>query len=64
MLIGLIIGITSIFIDQYDIILDPEGLFKDIIEEVDKFKHVHHKVMTEIQKVSCAISRNFCKKTH
>ena len=40
-----------IYFIQYDIILDPEGLLADIIKEVDKFKHVHETVMTEIQQV-------------
>ena len=39
--------------------MDPEGLLKDIIEEVDKFKHAHETVMTSLQNLADKFDLNW-----
>ena len=49
MLIGLVIGISSIFIDQYDIIFDPQGAVKEVIDSITNMKKARDYYMTYIK---------------
>ena len=49
MLIGLVIGISSIFIDQYDIIFDPQGAVKEVIDAITSMEKARDYYMTEVK---------------
>ena len=58
-LIGLIIGMTSIFIDQYDIEIDPEGLAKEVVDKVETFRKAVHPLQIEIKKQLANIDKHY-----
>ena len=37
-LIGMVMGVASIFMDQYDIEFDPDGTVKEVLDTVNDFQ--------------------------
>lgn len=50
-LIGLVIGMTSIFIDQYDIEIEPDGIAKEVVDTVDNFRQAIGPLQTSLDKI-------------
>ena len=48
----MILGFTSLFIDQYDVNFSPEGVAKDVHDAVKSFQHSVEPVTTTLKKVS------------
>ena len=58
-LIGMIIGLASLFVDQYDIEFDPDGFVKDIIETTKEFEDKFKPLTTQLNKVIETLDRDF-----
>lgn len=64
-LIGLIIGSASIFIDQYSIEIDPDGVAKDVVDAIEGFNNEIRPFQTEVKKLLNTIDKHFtCERVY
>ena len=59
MLVSMIIGFASLFIDQYDIDFDPDGFVKDVVDACTEFETHINPVMTQLNKVVDDIDKHY-----
>ncbi len=59
MLAGMILGFSSLFIDNFDILMDPEGFAKDIADATKNFKEMVSPVSTALTKIVDQLDRKF-----
>ena len=63
MLVSMIIGFASLFIDQYDIDFDPDGFVKDVVDACKEFGDQINPVMIQLNKVVDAIDKHYTCET-
>lgn len=64
-LIGLVIGMSSIFIDQFSIEIDPDGVAKEVVESIEDFRTKIDPFQTEVKKLLKAIDKHFtCERVY
>ena len=51
-LTGMVLGFTSLFIDQYDLHFSPEGIAKDVADVTRNFQQAVQPVTTTLKTVS------------
>ncbi|CAB4069316.1 unnamed protein product [Lepeophtheirus salmonis] len=56
---GLIFGITSLFVDQYDLVFDPEGIVKDIVNGCKMFQVSFRPVKNILQEIIKVLDKKF-----
>ena len=48
-LVGLVLGLTSLFLDQYDLVLEPDGFAKEVSDAIDNFQVTSNTVFEHIE---------------
>ena len=58
-LIGMVMGVASIFMDQYDIEFDPDGTVKEVLDTVNDFQNKVDPITEEIKRLTNKLDLKF-----